>query len=520
MIKSLIKKGEYYDSVSLMIVGKKISEEFDIKDAAVVMATKENKEILKLSDLYTDKFDACTDTDLIIVLKHTDEKKLDEIFPKVEKLLRDIRKKSSDTANFEPKSLEGALKMEPSANLALISIAGRYAGDVAMDALKNGLNVMLFSDNVSLETEIKLKKYAVQNDLLMMGPDCGTSIINGVPLAFANAVNKGNIAIISASGTGLQEVSTIISDAGFGISQAIGTGGRDLKKEVGGMMFLASLKALSDDENTKLIVLISKPPHKSILSKINNELKNIDKKIVAVFLGISSNELPDFKGEIVSTLEEASLKAISIIGNKPYELIKNAFYEDYEDLDVLSEKLAKEIGSKRKFIRGLFSGGTLCDEAQIVINDYIDKIYTNRPLKDNLPLDNLWKSTEHTLIDLGEDEFTVGRLHPMIDFDLRNKRILLEAQDKETAVILLDLVIGFGANKEPLKELLPTIKKVTLEHPDIKFVCSVTGTENDPQNKEKIIGELQKAGVVVMPSNAAAALLSAKIIKKMKSEEK
>ena len=511
MIKSLIKKGEYFDSVSLMIVGKRISEEYKIPDAAVVMGTKENKVILQMSDLYLPEFDNCTDTDLIIVLKHEDEKKLDEVFPKVEEMLKEIRNKKANANDFEPKSIEGALKFEPNANLVLISIAGKYAGDVAMQALENNLHVMLFSDNVPLDTEISLKKYAVEKDLLMMGPDCGTAIINGVPLAFANAVNRGNIGIISASGTGLQEVSSIISDAGFGISQAIGTGGRDLKESVNGMMFLSALKALKDDKNTDLIILISKPPHPKVIEKIKNEIADIPKKIVAVFLGYDVSRLDNFNAVGATTLEEAALRAISIIGNKPFNIIEDAFMEETGDLsDIAKDLVSNKIGKTRKYIRGLYSGGTLCDEAQIVLNKKIPLIYTNRPLNNNKPLENSWKSKEHTLVDLGEDEFTVGRLHPMIDFTLRNQRMLIEAEDENTAVILFDLVIGFGANKNPLDDLLPTIKKINKK--DIALICSVTGTENDPQNKIEIIEELKKNGVVVMPSNAKAAELASLII--------
>jgi len=248
MIKGIVKKGEYFDSVSLMIVGKDIAQMDYVQDATVVMATQENKSILKTADLYLNEFEKYDDTDLLIVIKSDHEDKFDEMFENVDKFLSEIRNKKDDQGSFTPRSLDGASTIQPDSNLSLISIAGKYAGNEAMKALKKGLNVMLFSDNVPLETEIELKKYALNNNLLMMGPDCGTAIINGVPLAFSNVVNKGDIGIIAASGTGLQEVSSIISDEGFGISQAIGTGGRDIKEQVGGMMFIASLEALKDDD--------------------------------------------------------------------------------------------------------------------------------------------------------------------------------------------------------------------------------------------------------------------------------
>jgi len=510
MIKSIVKKGEYFDSVSLMIVGKDVTQMDYVIDATVVMATQENKSILKTADLYLDEFEKYDDTDLLIVIKSDHEDKFDEIFENVNTLLSEIRNKKDDQGTFTPKSLDGAIQVKPDSNLALISIAGRYAGQEAMKALKKGLNVMLFSDNVTIETEIELKKYALENDLLMMGPDCGTAIINGVPLAFSNVVNKGDIGIIAASGTGLQEVSSIISEEGFGISQAIGTGGRDIKEQVGGMMFISSLEALKDDDNTKVIVLVSKPPHPTVLKKINDKLKEISKPVVSIFLGADSDLVKEGGAVAAETLEEAALLACAISDNLEISKIAEYLEERRESFGEIVKKEVNKISSGRKYIRGLFSGGTLCDEAQIILKKDIENIFD-----ESFALEDSWLSKEHTLVDLGEDEFTVGRLHPMMDFDLRNKRILQEAKDDETAIILFDLVLGYGANIDPIGEILPVIKDAQKNAPDMSFICSVTGTELDPQNRSETIKTLEKNGVIVMPSNAAAAEIVSLIIREI-----
>jgi FdrA protein len=515
MIKSLVKKGEYFDSVSLMIVGKDVAQMNFVQDATVVMATQENKSILKTANLYLDEFEQYDDTDLLIVIKSDDEDKFDEIFKNVDILLKEIRNKKDDQGTFNPRSLESAIQIQPESNIALISLAGRYAGAEAMKALKSGLNVMMFSDNVPIETEIKLKKYALENDLLMMGPDCGTAIINGVPLAFSNAVNKGNIGIVAASGTGLQEVSSIISEEGFGISQAIGTGGRDIKKQVGGMMLISSLDALEDDENTEVIVLVSKPPHLEVLKKINEKLKNISKPVVCIFLGADSSLVEESGAIAAKTLEEAALLACAVADNVETSKVDKFLEERRQNYEKIVSHEVKKIGSGRKYIRGLFSGGTLCDETQIILKKDIKNIFSNRASEDKFSLADSWLSREHTLVDLGEDEFTVGRLHPMMDFDLRNKRILQEAKDKETAIILFDLVLGYGANEDPINEILPIIYEAQIIAPDISFICSVTGTKKDPQNRGKTINSLEESGIIVMPSNAAAAEIVNLIIEKI-----
>jgi succinyl-CoA synthetase alpha subunit len=497
VVKGDVRTGVYFDSVTLMIVGRGITAASGVLDAAVVMGTRENQAILKSAGLWLRQFDAAADTDLLLAVKATSAEAAAGALRAAGEQLKTVCDRTEAADEWRPLSLEGALQILPGANVALISVAGRYAGGQAIEALKAGLHVMLFSDNVPLGREIELKKFARAKGLLLMGPDCGTAIINGVPLAFANAVNRGDIGIVAAAGTGLQEVSSLISNQGAGISQAIGTGGRDVKKEVGGIMFLEGLKALIQDRATRTIVLISKPPHESVLKSIGKVLKGVRKPVIAAFLGADEKTVRRYGVAPAATLEDAALMACEAgtragqVGDLPH------------------------VAGSQKYIRGLFSGGTFCTEAQVVFRKLgIRHVYSNVPLPPFVTLRNVWKSRQHTLIDLGEDVFTVGRPHPMIDYSLRNRRILEEAQHPETALILLDVVLGYGANMDPAGELAPVIREARAKRP-IAFACSVTGTPRDPQNRTKVVEGLESAGARVFPSNAAASKFAAQVARSL-----
>jgi len=501
-----VRKGAYFDSVTLMRVGKEIAGLPGITDAAVVMGTKSNKAILKSSGLLAATFTDAGDTDLLVAVKANTETAAGSALAGVDGLLKKRMTTASTGGESHPVSLGSALEALPGANLALISIAGRFAGEEARRALENGLHVMLFSDNVPLEQEIALKKFARKRGLLVMGPDCGTAIINGVPLGFANVVNRGNIGIVAAAGTGLQEVSCLISNAGAGISQAIGTGGRDVKKEVGGIMFLESLRALANDKGTKVILLVSKPPHPQVLSRIARAVEGIHKPVVTLFIGAGANRGGP------STLEEAALTAVALArGEKPADVAKQLVARDAEVLRMARREAGKR-KKRQQYVRGLFSGGTFCAEAQVLFSHLLSNVYSNAPTGRAKQLKNSLKSQKNTVIDFGEDEFTVGRPHPMIDYSLRNRRILEEATDPETAVILLDVVLGHGAHPDPAAELSGVIRQALRT---VSVVCSITGTDRDPQNRSRVAADLRKAGALVMPSNAAACKLAGHIIQSL-----
>jgi len=514
MIKGTIKKGEYYDSVSLMIVSKDINKLDGIIDSSVVMGTKENLSILKVAGLFVSEFETVSDTDLLISLKAESEEKAKAAVEEIGKMLKALRNKTDNALDFQPKSFENALKQMPDANLSLISIAGKYAAQEAWKALKKGVNVMLFSDNVSLNDELELKRYAVENQLLVMGPDCGTAIINGTPLAFANVVNSGNIGIVAASGTGLQEVSSIISNNGAGISQAIGTGGRDVKKEIGGLMFLEAMKALNNDRNTEIIVLISKPPHETVIEKIATEIKKIKKPVVGILIGGNPETIRKAGAYAAHNLEEAALMAVALSKKQAVEKIADELNQRNAHIKLQAQELSKN--TEGKYLRGLFSGGTLCDETQLLLKNDFGFMYSNTPLNQDFKLENAWKSREHTILDLGDDEFTAGRPHPMIDFSLRKKKIVEEAQDPQVAVILLDVVLGYGSNLKPADELAPAIEQALKIAPRKAIICSITGTDNDPQNRKLVKEQLQRAGAIVMNTNVEASVLAKEILKNKK----
>ncbi|MFA6003726.1 MAG: acyl-CoA synthetase FdrA [Elusimicrobiota bacterium] len=518
-VKGLIKTGEYFDSVTLMIAGRELSARPGVSDAAVVMGTSENKSILSASGLLCPEIASAGDADLVICVKTDQEQAARAALAAAEGLLKDVRQKGRSHGRYDPKSLENALQVLPDANLALISIAGKYAGDAAMSALRAGLHVMLFSDNVPLETEIQLKTFARERGLLVMGPDCGTAIINGVPLAFANAVDRGPIGIVAAAGTGLQEVSCLISNSGSGISQAIGTGGRDVKEAVGGSMFLEGIRALAEDEATKVILLVSKPPHAQVLEKIGAAVKGLGKPVVAVFLGADPRSLAGHDLHAAATLEEAALLAAALAGGKSADDSQDDLRRRDQELAGIAAEAAVKVKAGQKYIRGLFSGGTFCSEAQLISGDLPGGVYSNAPLPPAQPLPDACRSQAHCFVDLGEDAFTVGRPHPMIDFSLRNRRIQEEANDPEVAAILLDVVLGYGSHPDPAGELAPTIAAAKAgaekEGRRIIFLCSVTGTEKDPQIRSAVEKRLKEAGAMVLPSNAAAAKVAAGIARKL-----
>ena len=517
-IKGKMKSGEYFDSVTLMIVGRDVSAAKGVADAAVVMGTKENKAILKASGLWLAEFDKADDTDLLLAVKAEHEEAALKALQSAEEQLKKVRSRTATSKEQKPRSIEGAIKALPGANLALISVAGRYAGALAHKALDAGLHVMLFSDNVSIETEVELKKRAREKGLLVMGPDCGTAIINGAPLGFANIVRRGDVGIVAAAGTGLQEVSSILSNEGAGVSQAIGTGGRDVKQDVGGIMFLEGIKALMEDDATRVIVLVGKPFHESVLAKVGKAIKASSKPVVGVLLGAEAADLRRLGMIPAATLEEAALLAVSLSKGSSGANGRRAPGLDarQKELAALAAKEAVKAAESQRDVRGLFSGGTFCTEAQVVFRGLkVGGVSSNVPLAPYLPVKDVLKSKGHTFIDLGDDVFTVGRPHPMIDFSLRKRRIIDEANDPRTAVILLDVVIGCGSNMDPVSELAPSIvearRLAERARRNLLFACSVTGTPADPQDRGKVEAGLRKAGALVFPSNAAAATFAARV---------
>lgn len=512
MIKTVIKKGAYFDSVSLMQVARKLNSIDGVIDSAVVMATKENKGIIKASGLLTPEILKAGDSDLAIAVSAGTPEAAEAALKAADELLNKKPAQAASGTDRKAAGLDDAVRSLDGANLAVISVAGRFAGALAADCLEKNLNVMLFSDNVPYETELALKRAAVKKGLLVMGPDCGTAIINGAPIAFANSVRRGNIGVVAASGTGLQEVTSLISNEGAGISQAIGTGSRDVKVEIGALTLLQALKMLAADPATEVLLVVSKPPHPEILRKITAEVKKIKKPVVAVFLGGEIKEKIKEDFYPARTLEEAAYKAACL--GKGWKLGKAR--ELIYDMTLKIGELAKKEAAKKKkssCLRGLFSGGTFVSEAQVILPELIGSTWSNAPLDKKWKLKNSLKLSGHAVIDMGEDEFTVGRPHPMIDFSLRNKMIISEAAKPEVSVLLLDVVLGYGSNLKPLEDIVSPILEAFARNRELSVVASVTGTEADPQVRSKVVKGLEAAGVLVMPSNAAACRLAGEIIR-------
>jgi FdrA protein len=516
--RTLIKPGAYHDSVSLMLVARELSKLEGVRDAALVMATEANKSILAEAGLLTDEARPTTPNDLLIAVSAESDALAEAALQKGESLLTK-KTATTESGEFRPKTLRGALVSFPDANVAVISVAGRYAADEAWDALQRGLHVLLFSDNVSLEDEIALKTYARDHGLLLMGPGAGTTILNGVALGFANVLPPGPVGIVSAAGTGLQEVSTLIARRGVGISQGIGTGGRDLKKEVGGIMMLEALKALQQDPATSVLVLVSKPPAEKVVQAILQQVSACQKPTVICFLGGEMSSMANLPQVIPArTLDECALKAVRAVQPEGDALkggdIQAFLTAENTGLTEQAKALKPKLNARQRYLRGLFSGGTLCYEAQVIWKEILPApVFSNAPLPGGPVLPDSAKSYQHSAVDLGEEEFTVGRPHPMIDNDLRIRRLLQEARDPEVAVIMLDVVIGYGAHPDPAAELAPAIRQARqLAERELLVVTSITGTEGDPQRLSAQMAALQAAGAIVCSSNAAAARLTGLLV--------
>lgn len=479
IVKWEVRTGAYYDSVVLMQLQRGLLDLPGVEDAGVVMATQANRDLLAANNLLPDSIFANPD-DLLIVVKADKEGAAADAIRKVDELLT-RRKTSTLSQDFRPHSLEAAVKLLPEANWVLISVPGRYAADIAYDALKLGKHVFLYSDNVSLEDEVALKKSAREKGLLVMGPDCGTAIINGTGLGFANHVRRGPIGIVGASGTGTQAVTVHIHNLGEGISHAVGTGGRDIASVVGGITAYQALGALARDSETKVILIISKPPSPDIATGLIRAAQETGKPVVVYFIGYPPPGRKIGNLHFAVNLSEAAEIAVDLVS-------------------VNSEKSLVAEKPINGYLRGLFSGGTLAYETLLGLQGTLSPIYSNVPVTEIQTLDDPLKSKAHTIIDLGDEFFMVGRLHPMIDNDLRIRRIQQESNDPRVGMILFDVVLGEGSHPDPASELVPVIKEIKgmrVETEELEIVAIVIGTEDDPQILQSQIDQLEKVGVKV-----------------------
>ncbi len=488
--RSEIRAGAYYDSVVLMQLQRGLADLPDVLDAGVVMATPANCDLLEASGLAADG--AAGPDDLLIVVKAKHEQAALEAIGKVDELL--ARRRSSQTQAFRPRSLDAAAKQMPEAQWVLVSVPGRYAASVARDALRLQKHVFLFSDNVTLSDELSLKRDAQDKGLLLMGPDCGTAIINGIGLGFANRVRRGAVGIVGASGTGMQAITSAVHNLGAGVSQAIGTGGRDLKKDVGAITTRQGLTLLANDPGTDVIVLVSKPPEDEVAAELLSLAASCGKPVVVSFLGYTPPARKLGSLHFSANLSDAASLAVDLLTSST---------RTQSGESVVTGNNAKG------YVRGLFSGGTLAYEAMLGLQPFLADLYSNVPLVEAQRLENPLVSKQNTILDLGEDEFTQGRLHPMMDNELRLRRFAQEVADKDVSVIIMDVVLGEGAHPDPASEMAPAIKEA-LETSgqagrSLDVVIVVVGSTEDTQSLDAQIERFQKAGATVFEDTIEAA---------------
>ncbi|MBR0795330.1 acyl-CoA synthetase FdrA [Bradyrhizobium jicamae] len=517
-IQPSVKANLYKDSVSLMRISQIAIARSGVQRVTLLMGTRSNKEFLQQAGLMSPVLESAKPGDIMIVVQDDTSEKREAAEREIHSLIAGDEPKAGATESAmdaPPRSIAGGIAIAGHADLALISVPGPYAAAEALKALRRGLNVLLFSDNVTIEQEQAIKRVAAQKGLLVMGPDCGTAIINGVPLGFANVVRRGVIGLVGASGTGLQEVMCQIHRHGLGVSQAIGTGSHDVSSRVGGTTMLQGLALLAADEQTKVIAIVSKPPAPDVQQRVIEQASMIGKPVVLCFLG---GEVVASTGNVhrASSLEETAKQAVCLAGAQQPG-------SDEKAIEELASRVCRSLAPSQRYLRGLYSGGTFCSEAQIVWLEAGIRARSNAPLADADRLADPEDSYGHTAIDLGSDEFTVGRPHPMIDYGVRVDRLLKEANDPTVACVVLDVVLGYGSHANPAEILAPAIRqaKATAKAKgrELPVICFVCGTADDPQSFETQKTMLAAAGAELVGSSTAAARSAQAIASRMAASQ-
>jgi FdrA protein len=483
-----VRRATYFDSIVLMRISRQIAALPGVEEAGLIIGTPANKDILREAGILGGEGAKAEPGDLILALRATDRAAGEAALAEAKQLLEHPSMIGAPSSGSSFRTIRTAFQDMPNANLALISVPGHFAIAEARKALALGLHTMIFSDNIPLDDEVALKRDARAQGLMVMGPDCGTAIIGGLPLAFANVVPRGDIGIVGASGTGIQEISCLIARAGGGISHAIGTGGSDLKAEVGAITTLMAIDALDADPGTRHIVVVSKPPADSVARLVLDRVARSGKPFTICFLGAGDLVLPA-NAHAAATLKAAAELALgrAMAAQKP--------------------KTPQAPAGRGTLVRGLFAGGTLCSETQIVFRRAGQAVASNVPVPGALAMAD--GAGKHLMVDLGDDEFTRGRPHPMIEPAVRDRPLADALGDPAVGVILLDVVLGLGGHMDPAGHLA-TMLGARGAGPLI--VASVTGTDHDPQSREAQVQKLSGVGVIVAESNADAAEMALKAI--------
>lgn len=509
-VKNYIEKNVYYDSVFLMKLAGKLTDLEGVDNASIGMGTPLNKDTMLEMGLLAPEGETASANDLIIAIQAVDEAAC--LLAK-EEFERRIREKNHAGSGIRCRSIAGAKAMDPQANLAIISVAGEYAAEEGRRALQNGMNVFMFSDNVSIEDEVELKTLAAEKGLYMMGPGCGLSFINGVAIGLCSMVNRGDIGLVGASGSGIQEVMVLVHRNGFGISHAIGTGGRDMSDEVGGITMIRGIRALEADPDTRVIALISKPPAYSALLKVIEVIKECKKPVVVQFINGNNQVLEDNGITYSESFDQTAELVMALSGGKPVEL------KDSCDYEAIAEQEVRCFAPEQKYFRAILCGGSLADEAQLMWNREVGPIYSNVALQEDLLLENPFESKEHTIIDIGDEIFTRGRAHVAIDPTARVNRFIKEARDPETAVIYLDFLLGYALHPDPAAVMAQVIAEEKKRAEDagrhLCVIATICGSDMDPQDYDKQRQTLLDAGVILAETNSRVVKLGMKMIKKL-----
>ena len=522
-----VRRGTYHDSVTLMQVSRQAEDLSGVEAAAAVAATPVNLELLARQGFSVEEA-GLGPSDLVICVRAVDEEAADQAMAQVEALLAGGGSAGAGAGSGSgrvaaaPTSLRAAARRDPELNLAVLSVPGRHLHYEIAEALQAGLHVFCFSDGLDPATEAARKREAAARGLLLMGPDCGTAILDGVGLGFANAVRRGPVGVVGASGTGIQEVTCLLDAAGVGISHAIGVGGRDLSPEVGGIMTLRALDLLAADDATQRLVVISKPPDPEVARRVAAAAAATGKPAVLAFPGLADPPPLPRGVAFAGSLEAAAAWAVGGGAGAPWseDMPKprpSAPSPPEGERSRTGEGGAPVVHSPSGdppavtagAIRGLLSGGTLCYEAMAVVAGVVGRVASNIPLRPEWRLADPNRSEGHTFVDFGDDAMTEGRAHPMIDPGLRNERFRREAADPETGVVLLDVVLGHGAHPDPAGELAPLIERALADRPGrLSVVVSLCGAAGDPQGLDAQAATLRAAGALVTRSSAQAARLA------------
>ena len=475
------------------------------------MASERNKVLLEDIGISGTAIDSALPNDLIVAVIAETPEIVKSVLNDLDDALTAI---DEGVSTSQLHTLEDGLFEKPLANLAVLSIPGEYVYQEAQKALEANLNLFIFSSNVSLEEELELKRFAAERKLFVMGPDCGTSILGGTGIGFANAVRKGTIGAIGPSGTGLQEFTTQIHNSGYGIAHAIGTGSHDLSAEIGAITTIMALEALEKDPQIEVIAIIAKPPDRKVLEHLLARTASCSKPVIGCFIGMSDLDNLATNGfHFARTIDDAVQTAIQLISGVEDQQKVGLTTQERES----AKKHRQNWSSQQRYLRGLFAGGTFCYQSQQILEQAGFTVYSNAPLDPQNKLTSVEESRAHTLIDMGDNDCTLGRPHPMIDSTMRNRRILSEGQDPTVAVILLDFILGFNASKDPVGELLESIlvtKQTRKEQGgELTVVASICGTESDPQDLSIQREKLEDAGVIVFQSNARAALFCCELLR-------